>query len=136
MNNRTQAKSEKNWLNESARDLLALGSLPFFVLVLVRVFLLDNPAYFAKFLVSGFIFIIVCLILKADLYSGLGFITLFFTNLYYQDLKYLVFSLIIYILLIFSLFYLKESWKKILKGIVFGIICTLISYYAINLFIR
>jgi hypothetical protein len=127
-----QKRENENWIKEIARDLLALGSLPFFILVLARVSLLNNPVYLTKFLIAGIIFLIFAFIFKADLYSGLGFVMLFFTNLYYLDLKYLFFSSIVYILLIASLFYFKEK-NKILKGLVLGIAVSLISYYVVSL---
>tara|TARA_Y100000294_G_scaffold19342_1_gene16542 strand:+ start:51 stop:437 length:387 start_codon:yes stop_codon:yes gene_type:complete len=119
---------KKEWIRETARDIIALGSIPFFILVLVRVLLIEKPFYFYQFLIAGIIFLLFMIILKYNLYSGLGFIILVFTNLYYNEFKFLIFSILVYIGLILSLFYIKEEKYKIIKGILFGVISSGISY--------
>ncbi|MAH03651.1 hypothetical protein CMI39_02585 [Candidatus Pacearchaeota archaeon] len=119
---------KKEWIRETARDIIALGSIPFFILVLVRVSLIQKPFYFYQFLIAGIIFLLFMIILKYNLYSGLGFIILVFTNLYYNEFKFLIFSILVYIGLILSLFYIKEEKYKIIKGILFGVISSGISY--------
>lgn len=126
-------KKVKEHIKEVARDLIALGGIPFFILVLVRVYLLNNPNYFTQFVVAGLIFILASLFLKASFYAGLGLIILFFTNLYYQDMNFGIFSIVAYILLLISLVYLNKDKKEIVKGILFGAASTGIAYYIVNL---
>jgi hypothetical protein len=123
----------KTWKKEVARDFIALGSIPFFVLILVRVYLLDKPVYFSEFIVAGALFLILAYILKATLYSGLGLVALVFTMLYYNNMKYNIFAIAAYILLIASLFYLKEPKKKITLGVLFGAIASGASYCLVPL---
>ena len=124
---------KKEWLREFARDFVALGGIPFFILVLVRVSLLERPDFFSQFIIAGVIFIILMLIFKSDMYSGLGLIVLVFTIIYYEQTRFTIFAILAYILLIISLFYLKIDKKHIFKGISFGVIGTIISYYAVRL---
>lgn len=123
-----------DWKKETARDLIALGSIPFFILVLVRVYILAQPAYFTQFLLAGIIFLILSYIFKASMYSGLGLIIGFFLLNHYNDMKFTVFAIIAYILLIASLYYIGEPKKKITLGVLFGAIASGISYYIVNLF--
>jgi hypothetical protein len=111
-----------DWKKEFLRDLIAMGGIPFFLLVLVRVYMLDKPEYFNQFFISGAIFLILFLIFKSNLYSGLGLIVLLFTSKYYNDLQFTIFASIAYALLVGNLFYLKYDWKKIILGILFGLI--------------
>ena len=127
---------KKEWIRETARDIIALGSIPFFILVLVRVSLIQKPFYFYQFLIAGIIFLLFMIILKYNLYSGLGFIILVFTNLYYNEFKFLIFSILVYIGLILSLFYIKEEKYKIIKGILFGVISSGISYLFVKYFFQ
>lgn len=113
---------KSNWLKEVARDIVALGGLPFFVLVLVRVWMLDNPTYFLQFLVAGAVFGLFFLFVRQDVYAGLGLIVLVFTSLYYGDLTYGVFGSIVYCLLVGSLLYLERDWRNIFFGILLGVI--------------
>lgn len=123
-----------DWLRESARDLIALGGLPFFVLVLVRVWLLDNMEYFLQFFVAGIFFILIFLWLRQDIHSGLGLIVLIFTSLYYEDVVFSVFGVVAYLLLLGSLIYLEKGWKKIVFGVGAGILGVGISAIAVPSF--
>ncbi|MAG78837.1 hypothetical protein CMI40_00475 [Candidatus Pacearchaeota archaeon] len=127
---------KKEWIREIARDIIALGSIPFLILVLVRVLLIEKPFYFYQFLIAGIIFLVFMIIFKYNLYAGLGLIILVFTNLYYDELRFTVFSILVYIGLISSLFYLKEEKYKIIKGILFGVISSGISYLFVKYFFQ
>lgn len=124
---------KKEWLGELARDFVALGGIPFFILVLVRVSLLERPDYFSQFAIAGIIFILLMLIFKSDTYSGLGLIVLVFTILYYDQTRFSIFAVLAYFLIIASLFYLKIERKNIFKGIFFGAIATIISYFLVQI---
>ena len=117
-------KEAHSWIKTAARDIIAIGGIPFFILVLVRVYMLNNPTYFSQFVISGVLFVALFFLFKQNLYAGLGLIILTFTSLYYQDLMYVIFGVGAYVLLLVSLVYLKEDLKKIFFGIVFGgIVC-------------
>jgi len=119
----------KNWLKELARDFLALGSIPFFILVLMRLFILNQPIYFAQFVFSGIIFFLFMIFLKSNLYSGLGLVMLIFTSLHYADIKFTILAILVYIGLLCSLVYLKKDIKNVIKGILFGIVSAVVGYY-------
>jgi hypothetical protein len=111
---------DEGWLKVLARDLIALGGLPFFVLVLVRVWMLDNTAYFLQFAIAGVLFGLLFLFVKQDVYAGLGLIVLVFTSIYYVDSLYTIFGIVAYCLLLVSLFYLGRDWKKVILGVLIG----------------
>jgi hypothetical protein len=127
-------EEKKGWKGEIARDLVALGSIPFFILVLVRVYLLNKPDYFSQFIIAGILLILLSFLIKINLYSGLALIILIFTNLYYQDIKFGIFAGVAYVLLLCSLVYLKKEKKEIVKGVFFGLVFSGITYYIVNLF--
>lgn len=112
---------------EFARDIIALGGIPLFLLTIARVFMLDNTIYFLEYFFSGITLLILTLTFKQDYYSGLGLIVAFFLSKYYNDLTFTIFAIIIYIAMIFSLIYLKKQKKEILKGFLFGAISIIIS---------
>ncbi len=122
---------KKEILKESARDLIALGSIPFFILVLVRVVMLGKPTYFWQFAISGLIFLGIWFLTKIDLYAGLALIIVVFTNFYYNDILYGVFSILAYLLLLGSLIYLKTNKKQVFFGVLSGGISSLIAYIII-----
>lgn len=125
-------KMEKREIvKESARDLISLGSIPFFILVLIRVMMLNKPTYFWQFVISGLIFLVIWFFSKINLYAGLALIIVVFTNLYYQDIKYEIFSILAYVLLLGSLIYLETNKKQIFLGILIGGVSSLITYFII-----
>lgn len=118
----------KNWKKELARDCIALGSIPFYILVVARVSMLSKPIYLSQFIFAGIIFFLLSTIFKSDIHSGLGFILVVFISLYYDHPLFTIFTILIYFGMIISSFYLKVKSKEITKGILFGIISTIISY--------
>ena len=121
------------WIKTAARDIVAIGGIPFFILVLVRVYLLNNPVYFSQFVISGIVFLGIWFLFKQNIYAGLGLIVLTFTSLYYQDLVYSIFGTVAYVFLLGGLFYLKEDTKKIVLGIVLGAFGIGVSYLVLGL---
>ena len=117
---------KKELVKEIARDIIALGSIPFFILVLARIWILHDPVYFYKFLFSGILFLIPCLLLKSDIYSGLALISVIFLSLNYKDTVFTFFACLAYILLLASLVYLKKEKQSIIKGIMLGAASSLI----------
>ncbi len=124
---------KKEGVKGVARDIIALGSIPFFTLVLIRITILKDPIYLAQFIFAGILFLILFFIFKSNIYSGLSLIIGTFTSINYNDLIYAIFVTLAYILLIFSLVYLKEDKKRIFLGFLFGAISTITSYFLINL---
>jgi len=124
---------DKISLKEIARDIIALGSPIFFVLVVARIYLLSNFEYLSQFLIAGILFLVLFFIFKADIYSGLGLIVLIFTMIYYNDLKFGIFGTLLYAALILSLVYLNKGKKEILLGVVLGAVSALISYFAVKM---
>lgn len=125
---------KKEAIKEVARDLIAFGSIPFFLLVLVRIWILDNPPFLAQFVFAGIIFLGIHFFSKMNIYAGLSLIVLVFTILNYSDLRFTVFGSAIYLLLIGSLIYLKNSKEEVLKGFIFGALSSWISFYAVRMY--
>jgi hypothetical protein len=116
-----------NFKKELARDFIALGGIPLFLLTLARVLMLENTNYFLQYFFAGLIFLTLTLIFKQDYYSGLALIVGVFLSNYYQDLTFTIFAILIYITLIISLIYIERERKEIIKGILFGAISIIIS---------
>jgi len=121
-------KEDYAWVKTVARDIVAIGGVPFFILVLVRVYLLNNPVYFSQFVVSGVVFLGTWFLFKQNIYAGLGLIVLVFTSMYYSNNTFTIFGVIAYVFLLGGLFYLKENIKKIFLGIVVGALGVGVSY--------
>ena len=125
---------KKEWLQNIARDFVALGSPVFAVLVVLRLLLIPNYEIIIGMVIACVIFFIPFYFIRQNIYAGIGLITLVFLIQNYIDFRFSVFASITYILLIGSLFYLKKDWKKILLGVLIGGVSAGISYYLVGKF--
>ncbi|MFH0876700.1 MAG: hypothetical protein V1863_00565 [Candidatus Omnitrophota bacterium] len=124
---------QKTWKDEVARDLIAFGSIPFLVITLVRVSIMETY-YPMQFIISSLTFLGLRAIFKGTLHAGIGMILVVFTSLFYESWLFSVFALLIYVGIVISLIYLKENKKDLIKGILFGAVSTVVGYIAVRLF--
>ena len=121
-----------NFLKESARDIISLGSPIFFILALARISITNNYSYLAKVAFAGFLFLALMYFFKANIHLGFGIIIVIFLSLYYNDSMFAIFAILVYISAIVSLIYLKEEKSRIIKGILFGLVSTGISWLVVE----
>ena len=126
----------KNWKKEIARDALVFGSIPLYILVVVRVLILRDVPYLSQFIFAGLIFFLLSAIFKADLYSGITFILVVFISLHYNRMLFTVSVILLYFAVPVSLLYLGVKGKKVAKGVIFGAISTAISYLLVVLLLQ
>lgn len=119
-----------NW-KEIARDILALGSIPFYFIVIVRAIVGDYAPFIYQLVFALLALFLLCeMNKKANQHIARGLILAVFTSLFYKDTIYTVFAFALLIAMIFSLHYLKTDKKEILNGLIFGAISSAVSYYA------
>ena len=127
-----------DWKRQTARDIVALGSIPFYALVLIRVLVGEklHPFYaltYQLLLAAAIILLISFAVKKANSYASRSFALLVFTSLNYMDLYYTIFASLLWMLLLFSLNGLKEKKSDIVKGIIVGAFASAASYCIINM---
>ena len=122
---------EMKWRKELARDCIALGGIPFLVLTIVRVSVVQ--AYYPmQFIISSTVFFILRAIFKGALRAGIGLILVIFTSIFYNHFLFTIFASLIYIGIVVSLFYLKKEKKEILKGILLGALSATAGYLIVR----
>jgi len=118
---------------ETARDFLALGSIPFYAIVIIRMMIIPEYVPLVAQLIVAFIAILgLSQIFKFEHHVAQGIPIAMFTALGYKDLLFAIFALLLVIGLVFSANYLKINKKFIMNGVISGILCTVVSYYAVN----
>lgn len=122
-------QDKKTVLKEIARDLMALGGVPFLVLVLVRVFMVDNYREVFNIAAAVILVVIVSFIMKnVDYHAAIIPILVIFTSIFYNDNLYTIFAVVVGIAAIVMIrLYLKK--KNIYKSAVLGILCSIASYF-------
>lgn len=120
----------KSWKKEVARDTLALGSIPFYILVIIRAVIGQYSIFLYQLIIAIIVlFILSKLIKNSNLHIARAFVLFVFTSLFYTDLYFTVFAFLIFVFLIISCVYLKKKKAEVMKGFLSGIISSLSGYY-------
>jgi membrane-associated HD superfamily phosphohydrolase len=121
---------KKDWKHEIARDLMAFGSIPFFLVVLIRSTIGNYMVFIYQLLIAIAILTILSFIIKdTNQHLARAFVVVIFTSLFYKDNLFTIFAFIIWTIMIFSAFYIKEKKESIAKGIILGVVAALVGYY-------
>lgn len=123
---------EKTWKDEVARDLVALGGIPFLVITIARVCIMKNY-YPMQFIISSLVFLGLRAIFKGALHAGIALILVVFTSLFYHSWLFFAFAMSLYVGIVISLIYLKEDKKNVIKGILFGAVSAAAGYIVVRL---
>ena len=108
---------------------MALGSIPFLLLVLIRIYIADNFLQFFQIIFGAILIFIFSMIFKQnDKYSSVIVLLAIFTSIFYNELKFTIFAILIGLLAIFGM-YKYLGMKNALYGFIFGGLSSLISYF-------
>jgi len=119
----------KSWKKEIARDIIALGSIPFYAIVFVRV-IIGKYMPFIYYMVIAFVLLIILskLIKNSNMHIARGLVLMVFISFFYKVLLFTVFAGLLWVLMLVSSYYLKVKTKEIWKGVLLGVLSMLISY--------
>ncbi len=121
---------KKDWKYGIARDSMAFGSILFYLVVIARSTIGEYLTFVYQLLIAlAFLIISSFFIKKANHHLARAFVLVVFTSLFYKDAPFTVFAALVWVFMIGSAFYIREKKKSIYKGMVLGIIATVISYY-------
>ena len=118
------------WLKEIARDLLAIGSMPFYFLFIIRALIGEYEIFVHHLVLSAIsIFILYFIIKDANLHISRSFVALVFSSLFYREMLFTFFASLVWVLMLFGAYYIKRKFSPILRGIIVGAISSLAGYY-------
>ena len=121
---------KENWKYEIARDSMAFGSILFYLIVIIRSLIGEYMIFVYQLLIAIIILIISSFIIKnANHHLARSFVLVVFTSLFYKDNIFTFFAALLWFFMIGSAFYIKVNKKSIIKGIVLGMVATLLSYF-------
>src|SRR3989344_1153479 len=125
-------EEKKSLFQETVRDVIALGSLPFYIIVLIRTSmdanLRNNFNHLGLSLIVVLFLFVVFWKWKFEIHSAFVVPLLIFVSLYYNYTNFTIFASILVFLLLASLFYLKYDWKRIVVGLIVGGMASGISW--------
>jgi len=115
---------------ETARDILALGSLVFYFLVVARALIGPYLMLLSQLVGSLVVLIVISHFIKDhDAYLARGLILSVFVILFYTDIVFTSFVALVFFGLIASSHYLGSKIDKITKGLLLGVVSTIAGYY-------
>ena len=120
----------RGWKNEAARDILALGSWVFYVLVIGRALIKPYRPFADQIIIAGVLIILAGLVFRDfDGYVARGLVLVTFTIIFYNSLIYAIFAIAIGLLLLLSSYFYENSIKKISYGMIVGLLGIVAGYY-------
>lgn len=120
----------KRWLKETARDLFAFGSVPFYFLVVVRAVIGKYNVFVYQMIIAAIVILMLYFIIKdSNLRIARAFAIIVFTSIFYKAMLYTFFAVLVWVLLLVSAYYLKRKIGSILRGIIIGLLGSVVGYY-------
>jgi hypothetical protein len=112
-----------------ARDLIALGGLPFYLLVIVRSTIGSYLSFVSHVVIALPVLFLISMAVKgSNLHIARALILVVFTSIFYKAPAFTVFSILVWCCMIYSLVYLKTGTREIIKGVALGVVSVIISY--------
>lgn len=119
-----------DWRKEIARDSLALGSILFYFIVIIRAGVGQHSLFVAQVVIAIIVLFLLSRVIKnSNHHLARGFALAVFTSLFYRDRLFTIFAFVLLGILIVSLNYLGIKRNVILNGLLLGIASAGISYY-------
>ena len=123
-----------SWKKETARDLIALGSATFFIIVIARSLIGPYWNLVYQMTIAGIILLGPSFVFKkANYHIARAIIVVVFMTLFYQSGVFSWFAYTFLALIFASLIYLKKDKLGLLYGVVIGIATSGVAYYIATL---
>jgi hypothetical protein len=122
---------------EIARDVIALGSWVFYLLVIARMAIKPYRPVLDQVVIAGIVILLIGLIWRKrefNEYISRGVVLVVLTSIFYESLIYTWFVSLVGIGLLWAAWYLDGDWKKIVFGLLIGLIALGIGYYVPGLY--
>ena len=120
----------KSWLKEIARDLMALGSIPFYFLVIIRSIIGEYAIFVYQMIIAAIAVLILGFIIKnSQLHVARSLVIVIFTSFFYKEVIYTAFASLVWILLLVSAYYVRKNMGYISRGVIVGVLSALIGHY-------
>lgn len=120
---------KKEWLNNISRDVLALGSVVFYILVVGRALIQPYTLFLIELSTAALVLFLLHLFSKKyDSYSARALILTVTTSIFYESVVFALFVSAVFVLVVLSSFNIGDSSErtflkaKIIRGVLYGII--------------
>ncbi|MFH1063818.1 MAG: hypothetical protein V1729_01925 [Candidatus Woesearchaeota archaeon] len=112
-----------------AHDLRALGSIPFYFIVIIRAVIGQYLLFLWQLVIAaGGLLFLYHTSKGTDLRIASAIVLCVFTSLFYVEIYFTVFASAIVVMIIMASVYIRIDKRKILRGIISGAGCSLLAY--------
>ncbi len=117
-------------MKELARDIIALGSIPFYFIVFIRAVIGKFEPFIIQIIIAAImIFILAKIIANSNMHVARSIVLFAFVSLYYKNTTFTFFAFLLLAALLFSAKYLKFKTMQIFNGAIIGIVSSIVAYY-------
>ncbi len=130
MSTRTFSVLSGHGREEIFRDVVALGGLPFYLLVAARAAIGPYPAFLSQVVIALPILILLARLVRgSNLHIARALILVVFTSIFYKSPQFTIFAVLVWAAMIFSLVRLKVPSGEIVRGIAIGAVAVAAGYF-------
>src|SRR3989338_4727175 len=120
----------KKWLKEIARDLLALGSIPFYFLVVIRAVIGEYNVFVYQMVIAALVIFVLNFIIKdSSMHVARALSAVVFTSMFYKEGIFAFFAMLVWFLLLISAYYIKRNISFVVRGVIVGAISSAAGHY-------
>jgi len=118
------------WKKEVARDLIALGGMPFYLLVVVRAMVGGFTPVFLQLLIA---FLVLCLLgilfSQVNQHIARALVIATFTSLLYGDVRFTGLVIVMIGIMLYALKRMKIKDSELFLGILAGVVAAGMGYF-------
>lgn len=115
---------------EIFRDIVALGGLPFYLLVAARAAIGPYPAFLSQVVIALPVLILLARLVRgSNLHIARALILVVFTSIFYKSPQFTIFAALVWAAMIFSLVRLNVSYGEIGNGVALGAVAVAAGYF-------
>jgi len=120
---------QKPWKKEFARDLIALGSIPFYFIVTIRAVIGEFTPFVSHLVMALLVYFVLSKVMaSSDPYVARSLILLIFVSFFYRVMLFTVFAVVLWLCILWAQKYLRVKNNALLKGVLLGLISSGVSY--------
>ena len=121
---------KEGWKKQLAGDLLSLGSIVFYAIIIARALIKPYWLFFAQLVVAvAALFLLSLAVKNAENRLSRALILAVLTVLFYHEIKFAIFVFLLALAMLASAVYIKVAKKAIIKGLILGAVSTIVSYF-------
>lgn len=119
--------------DEVSRDVLALGSTVFYVLVVLRTLVGPFPTFTSRLVLAAIVMVLAAQLVEFDGHVARGMAAGFFLGLYYRNAFFNIFASLTWLSLVYAAYRLGSEKAVIGKGVAVGAISIAAGFYLTTL---